>query len=142
MSLFGLWSSSMVLILFYTFHTALPFCVLPTSNTITSGVTINCYKVLNSAPDSIFGVPLDVFAAIYFIINLFLVYLIAFGKERIYKPVMKTLFGWRFFGLALVPYLVYLELFVVKSICVYCTVMHTAIIIDFIIISYLLFYKK
>jgi uncharacterized membrane protein len=52
------------------------------------------------------------------------------------------LFGWRFIGIVIVPYLVFVELFLVKAICIYCTVMHVAIIADFIIISYLLFYKR
>ena len=141
MSLFGLWSSSMVLFLFYTLHSALPFCVM--GNPLASnGIVINCYKVLQSSYDSVFGVPLDVLAAVYFIINLGLVYLVSFGSDRVFRRSFKLLFGWRFLGLVLVPYLIYLELFVVKSICIYCTVMHAAIIIDFVIITYFLFYKK
>ncbi|MCL5100040.1 MAG: vitamin K epoxide reductase family protein [Candidatus Marsarchaeota archaeon] len=141
MSLFGLWSSSMVLFLFYTLHSPLPFCVL--GNTLASNsIVINCYKVLQSSYDSVFGVPLDVLAAVYFVINLGLVYLVSFGSDRVFKRAFRLLFGWRFFGLVLVPYLIYLEIFVVKAICIYCTVMHAAIIVDFIIITYFLFYKK
>lgn len=142
MSVFGLWSSSMVLFLFYTLHNPLPFCVLGNA-TQTSGVAINCYKVLQSSYDSVFGVNLDMLAAVYFIINLGLIYIVSFAKsEKLYRNAFKALFGWRFFGLLLVPYLVYLELFVVKAICIYCTVMHTAIIVDFVIITYFLFYRK
>lgn len=139
MSIFGLWSSGMVLFLFYTMHSPLPFCQIGNQS---SSVIVNCYKVLSSKYDSVFGVPVDVFAAIYFIINLSLIYIVAFGRERHYKSALKVLFGWRFLGLGLVPYLVFLEIFVLKSICVYCTIMHVAIIVDFIIITYFLFYKK
>lgn len=45
-------------------------------------------------------------------------------------------------GIIIVPYLVFVELFLVRAICIYCTMMHVAIVADFIIISYLLFYKK
>ena len=78
----------------------------------------------------------------YFIVNLALIYLVGFGTERIYRFAFKTLFVWRFLGICLVPYLIVVELFLVKAICLYCTVMHATIIIDFGIISYFLFYKK
>ncbi|MCL5018015.1 MAG: vitamin K epoxide reductase family protein [Candidatus Parvarchaeota archaeon] len=139
MSIFGLWSSGMVLFLFYTLHNPLPFCQVGSQS---SGIAINCYKVLNSSYDSIFGVPLDVLGAVYFIINLALIYIVSFGKNKYYRRAFIALFGWRFFGLFLVPYLVFLEIFVLKAICVYCTIMHVSIIVDFIIITYFLFYKK
>jgi len=34
-------------------------------------------------------------------------------------------------GIAVVPYLVYVELAVIRAICLYCTVMHAAIVVDF-----------
>lgn len=142
MSIFGLWASSMVLFLYYTLHNPLPFCTLGSQVQASSGIVVNCYTVLSSKYDSVFGVPLDALAAVYFIINLFLVYLIAFGSDRIYRPSFKILFAWRFFGLALVPYLIYLEVFVLKAICIYCTMMHAAILIDFAIITYFIFYRK
>jgi uncharacterized membrane protein len=60
----------------------------------------------------------------------------------LFRTSLKALFGWRFLGIVIVPYLVFVELFLAKAICVYCTIMHVAIIADFLIISYLLFYKK
>ena len=90
----------------------------------------------------VFGVPLELFAVAYFVINLLLVYFIAFGSARLFRTSLKILFGWRFLGLVIVPYLVFLELSVIKAICTYCTMMHVAIIADFAIISYLLFYKR
>ena len=84
----------MVLFLFYTLHSALPFCVM--GNPLASnGIVINCYKVLQSSYDSVFGVPLDVLAAVYFIINLGLVYLVSFGSDRVFRRSFKLLFGWR-----------------------------------------------
>ncbi len=139
MSVFGLWSSGMVLFLYYTLHTPLPFCQL---GSLTSGLAVNCYAVLSSSYDSLFGVPLDVFAAAYFIVNLALIYVVSFGGSRWYKRAFRTLFAWRFLGILLVPYLVYLEIVVLKAICVYCTVMHVAIIVDFVVITYFLFYGK
>ncbi|MFP3169365.1 MAG: VKOR family protein, partial [Thermoproteus sp.] len=36
---------------------------------------------------------------------------------------------------AVLPYLLYVELAVLKALCLYCTIMHAFIIIDFILIS-------
>jgi uncharacterized membrane protein len=140
MSIIGLWASSMVLVIYNTLHQQLPVCTLPTAGS--GGIQIDCNKVLSSSYSTIFGVPLEVFAVAYFIVNLALIYLVGFGTEKIYKLSLKTLFVWRFLGICLVPYLIVVELFLVKAICLYCTTMHAAIIIDFAIISYFLFYKK
>jgi uncharacterized membrane protein len=138
MSVFGLWASSMVLVVFYTLKQALPFCPLQQG----PGIAIDCYAVLSSRYSEVFGIPLEILAVGYFIVNLLLVYFIVFGSEFLAKTSLKTLFGWRFIGILIVPYLVFVELFLVRAICLYCTIMHVAIVADFIIISYLLFYKQ
>jgi uncharacterized membrane protein len=140
MSAFGLWASSMVLIIYNALRQPLPFCPKPSSLSV--GVVLNCEAVLDSKYSQVFGIPLELFAIAYFILNLLLVYFIAFGSDRLYRTSLKILFVWRFLGIAIVPYLVFVELFLIKAVCIYCTTMHVAIIADFIIISYLLFYKK
>jgi len=138
MSAFGLWASSMVLIVYYTLKQALPFCPLQRS----PGIALDCYAVLSSRYSQVFGIPLELLAVWYFIVNLLLVYFITFGSDYLSEISLKTLFGWRFIGIVIVPYLVFVELFLVRAICIYCTIMHVAIVADFIIISYLLFYKR
>lgn len=138
MSIFGLWASSMVMIVYYTLKQSLPFCPLQK----TPGIVVSCEAVLDSSYSQVFGIPLELFAVAYFIINLLLVYFIAFGSDRLFRTSLRVLFGWRFLGIAIVPYLVYVELFLIRAICIYCTIMHVAIIADFAIISYLLFYKS
>ena len=138
MSVFGLWASSMVLIIYNTLKQSLPFCPVQQG----PGIVLNCDSVLSSRYSQVFGIPLELFAVAYFIMNLLLVYFIAFGSHRLFRASLNILFGWRFLGIAIVPYLVFVELFLIKAICVYCTIMHVAIIADFVIISYLLFYKK
>lgn len=140
MSIFGLWASSMVLVIYYYLGQALPLC--PSGTETWYGLAINCNVVLGSRYSQIYGIPLELFAVAYFIVNLVLVYLIAFGSESVFRTSLTILFGWRFIGLVIVPYLVSVELFILKAICVYCTIMHVAIVVDFIIISYFLFYKK
>lgn len=138
MSLFGLWASSMVLIVYNTLRQTLPFCPISQG----PGIALDCYAVLSSRYSQVFGIPLELFAVGYFIVNLLLVYLIAFGSDRVFRTSLRTMFVWRFLGIVIVPYLVFVELFLVRAICIYCTIMHVAIIADFIIISYLLFYKR
>ena len=137
MSVLGFSTSSMVLIVYYTLkqHQVCPLIQGP-------GISLDCYAVLSSSYSQVFGIPLELFAAGYFLVNLLLVYLIAFGSESLFRIALKTLFCWRFIGIILVPYLVFIELYLVRAICIYCTLMHIAIVADFIIISYLLFYKK
>jgi uncharacterized membrane protein len=136
MSAFGLWASSMVLVIYQELHQQLPGCSA-NSNIF----RIDCNAVLSSPYSQIFGIPLEVFAVIYFIANLSLILLVSFGSDRVYSVALKLLFGWRFLGLIIVPYLLTVELLIIKAICLYCTVMHISIIADFVIISYLLFYK-
>jgi len=138
MSVFGLWASSEVLIVYYMLKQGLPFCPLQRS----PGIAIDCYAVLSSRYSQVFGIPLELLAVWYFIVNLCLVYFFAFGSDSLSALSLKTLFGWRFIGIIIVPYLVFVELFLVRAICIYCTIMHISIIADFIIISYLLFYKR
>lgn len=133
MSLFGLAAAMEVFITYYYLKESLPFCQ--------PGGFFDCSRVLSSSYSQFFGIPLELFAAAYFIINLGLVYLIAFGSENIFQKAIDGIFIWRFLGLMIVPYLIFVELFIIHALCIYCTMMHIAIIADFIIISYLLFYK-
>jgi len=139
-SVFGLWASTEVLLVFDYMKGQLPFC--PQGQPGWFGLAVNCEAVLGSRYNQLFGIPLDLFAVFYFIINLVLVYIIAFGGDSIFRRALTVLFAWRFIGLMIVPYLVTIEVLVLKAICVYCTIMHVAIIADFIIISYFLFYKR
>lgn len=138
MSIVGLWASGSVLVIFYTLNQQLPLC--PTGNFF--GVHLDCGQVLNSSYSMVFGVPLEILALFYFAVNLGLVYLIAFGSDRVSDMTLQILFGWRFIGVAIVPYLVFVELFLLHAVCVYCTVMHVAILLDFAVVSYFLFFGK
>jgi uncharacterized membrane protein len=133
MSLFGLGAALEVFITYAYLKQALPFC--------SQGGFFDCARVLSSTYSQFFGIPLELFAAAYFIINLALVYLIAFGSDRVFERAIDAIFVWRFLGLMIVPYLIFIEVFVIHALCLYCTMMHVAIVADFIIISYLLFYK-
>ena len=142
MSIIGIISSAMVLYELDIAHTLPPLCQLGN----VSGMQINCAKVLLSPYSNIsifgFNISLDFLAVFWFIVNIFLVIALVTIADRPARAVFKGLFAWRFIGLMIVPYLVYMEFFVVHSICVYCTIMHGAILVDFGIISYLVFSKN
>ncbi len=143
MSVFGLWASSMVVFVFWLYNQPLPLCPVGVLFHLGNYVVfLDCGTVLHSQYSNFFGVPLELFAVAYFIINLLLVFFVAFGSEKLYRRSLRALFGWRFLGLIIVPYLVFVEFVLLRAVCVYCTVMHVAIVLDFIIISYFLFYKK
>lgn len=138
MSVIGLLAASETLFAYYLFKQTLPFCTTGSAG----GISFDCNAVLGSQYSQIFGIPLELFAVAYFIINLILVYLVTFGSSRIFGTALTILFGWRFVGLMIVPYLVFIELVVLKAVCIYCTIMHVAIVADFIVISYFLFFRK
>jgi len=138
MSAFGLVAASTVLVTYYAMKTAPPFC---TAGSV-GGIALNCNAVLGSRFSQFFGIPLEFFAAGYFVVNVALVCLVAFGSERVFAGSLNILFGWRFLGLIFVPYLIGVEVFILRAICIYCTIMHIAIVADFGVITYFLFYRK
>ncbi len=139
MSIIGLISAIVVLYEGWILHIPPPLCVV--SNESIFNVPINCEKVIFSPYGEIEGVPLELLAAGWFIINISLVSVVGFAKKETSKKTLKFLYFWRFLGIIIVPYLVYLEFFVIHYVCLYCTTMHIMIIIDFIVISYFLFSK-
>lgn len=138
MSAIGIWASGTVLVIFYTLNQQLPLC--PTGSYW--GIRLDCGYVLSSSYSMVFGVPLELLALVYFLVNVGMVYVIAFGSEHASQTTLQVLFAWRFIGVAIVPYLVFVELFLLHAICVYCTIMHVAILADFAVVSYLLFFGK
>ncbi len=141
MSIIGLASSLIVIYELNVLGTLPPLCTLPNGPSL-FGAKLNCAKVLLSSYSDIEGVSLDLLAAIWFIVNLALVVALVTVRKSVAKAIFRILFAWRFFGLAIVPYLIYLEFVVLHSICLYCTIMHGAIIVDFIIVTFLVFADK
>ncbi len=137
MSLFGLIASATVIYEWSILHTTPPFC------TLSNAPIINCAAVFSSPHSNLaigpFTFSLEYLAALWFIVDIALVATVVFARKDTARKTFKALFAWRFLGIVMVPYLVYLELFQIKAICLYCTVMHIAIIADFVVITYLVF---
>jgi uncharacterized membrane protein len=132
-SAIGLFASSIVVYTYYYLHEAPPLCTAFKSPF--PGVTIDCVRVLSSSYADIHGIPLDLLAAIWFTINIALVLTYDVGPQRLAIIAIKTLFYWRFLGIAIVPYLIYVETYILHALCIYCTIMHIMIIIDFTIVT-------
>jgi len=142
MSVIGVWASSTVLVIYYTLNQQLPFCPTGNYNVFGYNLHLDCVAVLSSPYSKVFGIPLEILALVYFLVNIGMVFVIAFASDRAARTTVSLLFVWRFLGIALVPYLLVVELVILHAICVYCTIMHAAILIDFAVISYLLFFGK
>jgi len=138
MSCVGIAASSVVFYLYELLHTGLPYCT--SSQKLFGFITVDCNAVLSSPYNNVFGINLDLLAIIYFIVNIVLVCVYAFGPNNLFSKAFKILFGWRFIGLLIVPYLMTVEFVVLKTICIYCTIMHVVILVDFGVITYFFFW--
>lgn len=138
-SAIGLVTSAFVIWQWYIEKHTLPAC--GSGQLLFGWLQFNCARVLGSTYSTVLGVPLEIFALVYFIVNLALVWAYAFGSDRLSHSAFRALFGWRFLGIILVPYLMFVEFVLLHAICIYCTTMHAAIIVDFVVITYLLFWK-
>lgn len=132
-SLIGLFASFIVIYTYYYLRKLPPLCT--SFKSPFPGITIDCERVLSSKYSDINGVPLDLLAAIWFIINIILVVTYDLGQGSIATLSINALFYWRFLGIAIVPYLIFVETYLLHALCIYCTVMHVMIIIDFTIIT-------
>jgi len=96
---------------------------------------IDCEKVLNSPYSKLFGIPLGIYAIVYFIIDLFLILLL-------YKKMLKIIYNlfYRLIGIIFVIFSLYTMFFLINSICIYCLIADGILIINLGIILY--YYKK
>ncbi|ADL19894.1 Vitamin K epoxide reductase precursor [Acidilobus saccharovorans 345-15] len=113
---------------FYLHRSAPLACTYPVR---VSGVAVNCLDVLSSGYSRVYSFSLDELAIAWFSADLALSALtIATGLPRALRVAQAA---WRFLGVSFVPYLVYLELFRIHAICVYCTTMHVMLIANAVV---------
>lgn len=82
-----------------------------------SGIFGTCANILNSKYSIIFGIPLSIYGLINFLLLLILLQMSYFFKISFYK---RLIFIQTAFGLVVSVYLTYIQLFVIKSICIFC----------------------
>lgn len=88
------------------------------------GVPLDCARVLTSVYARAGPLLLEALAAVWFAVSL------AASLALLARPgrnAARFLLLWGLLGAAAVPYLVYVELAVLKAVCVYCTAMHALI---------------
>lgn len=91
-----------------------------TSLACPEGVVVNCTKVTTSQWATLFGVPVALLGLGYFVVMTLLVSPPAWRQARL-DPVRIAGAGT---GVLMVLYLVYIELFAVNAICLWCTAVH------------------
>jgi len=84
---------------------------------------INCGTVLSSPYSYLFGIPVSLLGLIFFI-----------GELIVYKLKNRELLAfYNAIGLAVIIYFLYVDIIVLRAICIYCTLVHIAVILLFII---------
>jgi len=126
-SIVGLIVSSIFLYAVYVIESLPPGCYF--NQEILPGITINCIKVFSSEYSSIFSIPFVILAFVYFTIDVILNYLIILRGSNFLKNLIFIL---RSIGIIFIPYLIYLEFFVINSFCIYCTIMQLMILLNFV----------
>ncbi|MET1007708.1 MAG: vitamin K epoxide reductase family protein [Propionibacteriaceae bacterium] len=89
------------------------------------GATINCEKVTSSSWSTLVGVPVALLGLAYFVVMTFLLTPAAW-RRRALDPVR---IAGAVAGAAMVLYLIWIELFKVNAICLWCTAVHIVTVI-------------
>jgi len=133
LSIIGLIAAGVVFVDYYVENsTSLPLCGVEEGLGGTT-LQVSC-SVISSSFSRAFGIPLDFLAIAWFSLNLILLaVLVIMNKGK----VMTLLLAWSIIGVVVVPYLIYIELYVLHALCIYCTTMHIAIVLNFLLILYL-----
>ena len=135
-SLVGIAAAGIIFVDYYLMHLGtLPLCSVTSVGAADAAVQVNCIAVISSKFGEVLGIPFDFLALAWFTINLFFI-LILIKSKGDNRRIQQFMLAWAIIGIAVVPYLVYVEIDVLKSLCLYCTTMHIAIILDFLFVIF------
>mgnify|MGYP001614475863 CR=1 FL=1 len=109
------------------------------SQTVYCPVGKNCETVLNSVYSTFFGIPLALFGALFYFLILILTLLYLQNRHKI---ILQTIFSLTLPALIVSITLTYLQLFVLRAICVYCVFSAFNILLLSASSGFLLFFKK
>jgi uncharacterized membrane protein/protein-disulfide isomerase len=90
--------------------------------------TFSCTNAYRSQYGSLFGVPVALFGALWFLFVLLLVVIGGRGPAGVQESVPGYLFGLSTIGLAVILYLAYAAFFVLKELCLFCLVTYASVI--------------
>ncbi|AFZ70586.1 putative membrane protein [Caldisphaera lagunensis DSM 15908] len=136
-SIIGIITSSISFYYVYKANSSPPACYF-SGNLSQTSISLDCLKVLKSSYSSlqikigniVIKENLDILAMIYFSIGLIFSLLVLIKYSIIGELI------WSIIGFLFVPYLIYLEIYKIRSICIYCTTMHILIISQLILSIY------
>jgi uncharacterized membrane protein len=89
------------------------------------GATVNCARVTSSQWSTLAGVPVAVLGLAYFVVMTLLLTPMAW-RRRAFGPVR---IAGAVAGVAMVLYLIWIELFKVNAICLWCTAVHAVTVV-------------
>ncbi len=92
---------------------------------------VNCAKVTTSSYAEILGVPLALLGLLYFIAMLPLQLPVAWRSQNIWVRRGRLIMSAS--GILMIMWLIYVELFKLNAICLYCTGVHTVTLLLFIL---------
>lgn len=99
---------------------------------------LNCEKVTSSEQSTLFGVPVALLGLAYFVGMLIVVVPPAWrmADERVRRLFTLARLAAVGGGVVYVLYLVYAELFLIESICIWCTVVHVVAFALFVVVTF------
>jgi uncharacterized membrane protein len=96
------------------------------------GGVINCEKVTTSPQSYVFGIPVAVLGLVYFIPMLGLCLPVAWRSLNRWIHLARLLLSVA--GVGMIIYLISAELFTIKAICLWCTSVHVATFLIFVVV--------
>jgi uncharacterized membrane protein len=94
---------------------------------------IDCVKVTTSAQSRFLGAPVALLGALFFVAMVALTLPVTWRWRA--RAFSRTRIGLTVLGVAFVIYLIYVELFVVDAICLWCTAVHIITIALFVLLA-------
>lgn len=88
-----------------------------------------CYKVIASPYSKVYGVTLSSLGLVWFLVLLLLTIIAFYKHERITSYLV---FGWALISIPSVAVLAWIEVVILNTICVYCTIAHILAVISIV----------
>jgi uncharacterized membrane protein len=104
---------------------------------VVCGLIEGCEQVLSSDYSSMFGIPLSLIGVIYYVTISIFAFILSINKN---VNILKIILIVTFLGFIASVYFVYLQLFVINAICIYCIT--SALITTVLLILSALLYKQ
>lgn len=85
---------------------------------------ISCTQIIYSSYSSFMGVKLSLWAIFFFSLTIVLIAVHTISKAEL---AARILWGLLIAAIPIIAILIYIELFIIRALCIYCTIMHASI---------------